>query len=160
MQDYFIVASGTSPSSFTILQLAQRKCQYNLCWQSGQVTNASSVLSTSESKDLLQTSWPLDLLSVADLGFPRGGGLNPTGGTNIKCCKFFPKTAWNWKNLDPLGAGGRASLVPPLDPPLIIFLPHKLPANLWQSCQIWHFCVSVIFLFSCTYFDISFHFVY
>ena len=37
------------------------------------------------------------------------------GGTNIWFCQIFPKTAWNWKNLDP----GVASLMPPLDPPLL-----------------------------------------
>ena len=25
-------------------------------------------------------------------------------GANIRLCQFFPKTAWNWKNLDPWGA--------------------------------------------------------
>ena len=49
-------------------------------------------------------------LSVADPGFSRGGGAN-----SKKCyylANSFPKTAWNWKNLDP--QGGRASLAPPL----------------------------------------------
>ena len=55
---------------------------------------------------------------MADPGFPRGGGANsPGGGTNIRFCQIFPKTAWNWKNLGPRG-GGRTSLVPPLDLPL------------------------------------------
>ena len=49
---------------------------------------------------------------MADPGFPRGGA--PTsrggGGANIRICQIFPKTAWNWKNLDPPGGG---SLVPP-----------------------------------------------
>ena len=31
---------------------------------------------------------------------------------------FLPKTAWKWKNLDP-GGGWRASLAPPLDPPML-----------------------------------------
>ena len=32
--------------------------------------------------------------------FPKMGA--PTlGGTNIRFCQIFPKTAWNWKNLDP-----------------------------------------------------------
>ena len=48
--------------------------------------------------------------SVADPGFPRGGGANsPGGGANIRFCQIFPKTAWNWKNLDP--QGGRASKI-------------------------------------------------
>ena len=58
--------------------------------------------------------------TVADPGFPRGGGANsPGGGANIRFCHIFPKTAWNWKNLGPRGRG-RASLAPPpLDPPLL-----------------------------------------
>ena len=50
--------------------------------------------------------------------FPEEGAPTPQGGANIRFCQNFPKTAWNWKNLDP--QGGRASLTPPLDPPLII----------------------------------------
>ena len=45
---------------------------------------------------------------------PRRGRQLPGGGANIRFCQIFPKTAWNWMNLDP---GGRASLAPPLDPP-------------------------------------------
>ena len=59
--------------------------------------------------------------SVADPGFPRGGGANSPGGANIRFCQIFPKTAWNWKKLGP---EGRA---PPLDPPLEI----KKPSGLW-----------------------------
>ena len=33
-------------------------------------------------------------MTVADPGFPRGGGANsPGGGANIKICRIFPKTA-------------------------------------------------------------------
>ena len=46
--------------------------------------------------------------TVADPGFPRGWGANPPGGANIRFCQNFPKTAWNWKNLD--GGGGRRPL--------------------------------------------------
>ena len=35
-------------------------------------------------------------------GAPTAGG---RGGANIRICQIFPKTAWNWKNLDP-GRGG------------------------------------------------------
>ena len=38
--------------------------------------------------------------TVADPGFPRGGGAKPRGGANIRFCQISPKTAWNWKNLD------------------------------------------------------------
>ena len=31
--------------------------------------------------------------SVADPGFPRGGGANLPGGANIRFCQIFPKTA-------------------------------------------------------------------
>ena len=44
--------------------------------------------------------------------FPEEGAPTPQGGANIRICRFFPKTAWNWKNLDP--QGGRASPAPPL----------------------------------------------
>ena len=38
---------------------------------------------------------------MADPGFPRGGGANSKGGCeNYNLANFFPKTAWNWKNLD------------------------------------------------------------
>ena len=47
---------------------------------------------------------------------PGGGG----GGANIRICRIFPKTAWNWKNLD--SQGGRASPAPPLDPPLLVVM--------------------------------------
>ena len=32
----------------------------------------------------------------------------------MQFCQILPKTAWNWKNLDAEGGGGRASLTPPL----------------------------------------------
>ena len=48
--------------------------------------------------------------------FPEEGAPTPRGGANIQFCQIFPKTARNWKNLDPRG---RASLAPPLDPPLL-----------------------------------------
>ena len=36
----------------------------------------------------------LTALSVADPGFPRGGGANsPGGGANIRFCQIFPKSA-------------------------------------------------------------------
>ena len=56
-----------------------------------------------------------DKYPVADPGFSRGGGVNPPGGAWTR--QIFPKTAWNRKNLD--AQGGRASLTPPLDPPMV-----------------------------------------
>ena len=41
-------------------------------------------------------------ISVADPGFPRGGDANPPGGQHTILTNF-PKIAWNWKNLDPVG---------------------------------------------------------
>ena len=40
---------------------------------------------------------------------------NPPGGANIWFCQNYPKTAWNWTNLD---RRGRASLVLPIDQPM------------------------------------------
>ena len=76
-------------------------------------------------------------LSVAEPGFPRGGSAYPPGGANIRFCQIFPKTAWNWKNLD-RGAS-------PLDPPLLIGLQRKfIVVKVCQShhqnltwCQLW-----------------------
>ena len=38
--------------------------------------------------------------------FPKEGAPTLQGGANIRFCQNFPKTAWNWKNLDPRGGGG------------------------------------------------------
>ena len=48
---------------------------------------------------------------------PEGGANPPGGGATYYFAQFLPKTAWKWKNLDPEG-GARASLAPPLDPPI------------------------------------------
>ena len=48
-------------------------------------------------------------IAAADPGFPRGGGGGcqlPRGGTNIRFCQIFPKTAWNRKNLGARGGRG------------------------------------------------------
>ena len=34
---------------------------------------------------------------------PRRGRQLPGGVANIRICKIFPKTAWNWKNFGPQG---------------------------------------------------------
>ena len=47
--------------------------------------------------------------AVADPGFPWGGGVNSPGGANIRYCQIFPKTAWNWMNLDHQAGGARPS---------------------------------------------------
>ena len=50
--------------------------------------------------------------TVADPGSPRGGVPTLGGeGANIRFCQIFPKTAWNWKNLDPRGEGGGGTRV-------------------------------------------------
>ena len=56
---------------------------------------------------------------MTDPGFPRGRGAKSPGGADIRFCQIFPKTAWNWKNLDPQGG---ASVAPPLDTPLPMVL--------------------------------------
>ena len=50
--------------------------------------------------------------------FPEEGAPTPNmGAPTYYLVKNFLKTAWKWKNLDPEGRG-RASLAPPLDPPM------------------------------------------
>ena len=45
--------------------------------------------------------------SVADPGFPRGGGANPTGGANIRILPKFPKNCMKLKkNWTPRGCEG------------------------------------------------------
>ena len=51
--------------------------------------------------------------------FPEEGAPTPRGGTNIRFCQIFPKTAWNWKNLDPGGGGGARPKFYYVDLPLI-----------------------------------------
>ena len=46
--------------------------------------------------------------------FPEGGCQLPPGGHQYKILPNFPKSAWNWKNLDPKGVPS----IPPLDPPM------------------------------------------
>ena len=55
--------------------------------------------------------------SVADPGFSRGGGREPSrGGVNTP---NFPENCMKSKEFGRPG-GGRASLTPPLDPPMVI----------------------------------------
>ena len=51
----------------------------------------------------------LSLISGGSRISPRRGRQLSRGGANIRFCQIFPKTAWNWKNLDP--QGGRASKI-------------------------------------------------
>ena len=61
-------------------------------------------------------------LSVADPGFPRGGGANSLGGGGRQHT-ILPTSHKNCMKLKEFGPpGGHASLVPPLDPPLPITL--------------------------------------
>ena len=51
------------------------------------------------------------MVSVADPGFPRGGGANPKGGgANLLFGQFFQKTAWKWRYFGPGGCVPRAPL--------------------------------------------------
>ena len=56
------------------------------------------------------------LASVADPGFPRGGGANSLGGRQHTILPHFPKNCMKLKEFGPPG-GARPSR-PPLDPPL------------------------------------------
>ena len=42
--------------------------------------------------------------------FPEEGRQLSGGGANIRFCQIFPKTAWNWKNLDPQGGASKILL--------------------------------------------------
>ena len=70
--------------------------------------------------------------SVADPGFPRGGAPTPEGGApTYYLANFSRKLHENKEILGP--RGGRASLAPPLDPPMI------LVAAKWNTCRsIWN----------------------
>ena len=62
-------------------------------------------------------SYTLMSSSVADPGFPWGGGANsPGGGANIHFCQNFSK---NCMKLKDFGRRGGMSFIPPLDPPLM-----------------------------------------
>ena len=63
---------------------------------------------------------------MADLGFPRGGGANPKGGgaPTYYLANFSGKLH---ENEEILGQrGGRASLAPPLDPPLLYAMSYQV----------------------------------
>ena len=44
--------------------------------------------------------------TVADPGFPVGGGADPLGGANLRCIHFLVKTYAKTKEIDPVGGGG------------------------------------------------------
>ena len=62
--------------------------------------------------DFLLPTFCFRLSSGAFRISPRWGRQFSEGAVNTRFCQIFPKTAWNWKNLDP--QGGCASLAPPL----------------------------------------------
>ena len=71
--------------------------------------------------------------SVADPGFPRGGGANSPGGRQHTILPYFPKNCMKLKEFGPPGRGC-TSLVPPLDPPLdICSLFCTFCTLMWQS---------------------------
>ena len=88
------------------------------------------------------------LLTVYHGGFrisPRRGCQLPMGAPTYDFVKISPKTAWNLKNLD-TGGRGVVSLVPPLDPPIIVatvswlgflLLRGGLPSEGGSACP-WH----------------------
>ena len=66
-------------------------------------------------------SWQYDL-TIGRSRISQGGGANSKDGCEkLIFGKFFPKTAWNWKNLDPHGGGGGIIDVL-LDPPMFNYL--------------------------------------
>ena len=62
--------------------------------------------------------------SAADPGFPRGGGANSPwgGGRQHTILSNFPKNCMKLNEFGP--GGGHASLAPPLDPPLQLYVLH------------------------------------
>ena len=72
----------------------------------------------------------LQPFTVADPGFPRGGGANsPGGGRQHTNLPNFPKTCMKLKEFG-LGEGGGRVPRPPLDPPLFQSLEAKFVTNL------------------------------
>ena len=64
------------------------------------------------------------IFTVADPGFPRGGGANPKGGAPTYYLANYSRKLH--ENEEILGQRGAASLALPLDPPLIYLLDFKL----------------------------------
>ena len=101
------------------------------------------------------------MITVADSGFPRGGGANsPGGGRQHMILPYFPEKCMKLKEFGPRG-GGHASLAFPLDPPLdkgcmvglicgIMFIELKLNLQFestWQHHA--HVQIKSFNLFSC-----------
>ena len=55
--------------------------------------------------------------TVADPGFPVGGGPEPLRGADLRCEHFLAKTYVKTKELDPVGGARRRR---PLDPPMAV----------------------------------------
>ena len=64
---------------------------------------------------------------MADAGFPRGGGANSPGAPTYDFAKFSQKLHENERIWTP--GGGGASLVPPLDPPLKMYVAPPYPSR-------------------------------
>ena len=86
----------------------------------------------------------VDQLTVADPGFPMRGGGQPRslGAKTYYLARFLPKTAWKWKKFD----RGNASLVPPLDPPMIKHFAWVLLLKIKNTHRQW-FSACCIFLY-------------
>ena len=72
-------------------------------------------------------------MSVADPGFPQGGGANSPGGRQHTILPYFPKNCMKLKEFWPRGGGTHPSR-PPLDPPLRVDPLHFF-ANLSSRAQ-------------------------
>ena len=72
----------------------------------------------------------LQPFTVADPGFPRGGGANSQGGAPTYEFAKFSQKLHEIERIWTPGGGGGASLAPPLDPPLFQSLEVKFVTNL------------------------------
>ena len=76
----------------------------------------------------------IPLYSVADPGFPVGGGCRPVGGdTDLRCVHFSAKTYVKMKEMDPVG--GRTPAAPPGSANAIaVHVPRKYPV-IYLECS-------------------------
>ena len=72
------------------------------------------------------------VITVADLGFPRGGCANPKGGRQPTIGLIFPENCMKMKKFWPRGA--RVPGAPPLDPPLN----HECVGHMGAHCHWEH----------------------
>ena len=86
-----------------------------------------------------------DTWSVTDPGFPRGGGASPPGGRQHTILPNFPKNCTESKEFGP--GERRASLTPPLDPPLLVVVTKTCTVGKRVVCTLLE-CLLVLVLFT------------